>query len=200
MQVVVVQACGILVFFIGSLWLASMVRYGGSGRVVANASRISHSLFWLALVLPGMIGLFYPGLSAYDRLFGMPRLPMPPVWLAAGVVLLSVGMMLMVSSNRSLISKGRGTASFLLTTRLVTDGLYERTRNPMSLGFYAVCVGAGLIAGSLTVTLAVLLFVIPAHALNLKLFEERELELRYGEPYREYRRRVPFLIPRFTRP
>jgi len=32
----------------------------------------------------------------------------------------------------------------------------------------------------------------------LKFFEELELELRFGSSYLEYKRRVPFLIPRFT--
>lgn len=69
----------------------------------------------------------------------------------------------------------------------------------MSLGFYAACAGIGMIAGSLTVTLGVLLIIVPVHAINLKYFEERELELRYGPPYVDYRQRVPFLIPRLTR-
>ena len=69
--------------------------------------------------------------------------------------------------------------------------------HPMSLGFYAACAGAGMIAGSLTVTLGVLFIIVPVHLINLKYFEERELELRYGNSYVDYRRRVPFLIPRF---
>lgn len=199
MQVMVFQAFGVLIFLVGSIWLASIVRRRSGGRVAENASRISHALFWIALVLPGAIGLFHPGLTAYDQLLGMPSLPVPLIWFASGLVLLSVGLLLMVGSNRILIKKGRGAASFLLTEELVTDGLYGRTRNPMSLGFYAACVGIGMMGGSLTVTLAVLLLVIPAHAVNLKLFEERELGLRYGHAYLDYRQRVPFLIPRLKR-
>lgn len=199
MQVIMIQAFGVLVFLVGSIWLARMIRRFGNSRVAENASRISHALFWVALVLPGTIGLFYPGLTAYDELFGMPSLPVPLIWIVTGVVLVSVGSVLLVSSNRFLIKKGRGAAAFLLTGQLVTDGLYGRTRNPMSLGFYAVCVGIGMIAGSLTVTLAVLLIIVPVHLINLKYFEERELELRYGHSYVEYRQRVPFLIPRFKR-
>ncbi|MFC1544206.1 methyltransferase family protein [Gemmatimonadota bacterium] len=199
MQVIVIQAFGVLIFLVGSIRLASTLRRLGNSRVAENASRISHGLFWLTLVLPGTIGLFYPGLTAYDELFGMPSLPVPPIWIAIGVVLLTVGLVLLVSSNRFLIKKGRGAAAFLLTGQLVTDGLYGRTRNPMSLGFYAACVGIGMIAGSLTVTLGVLLIIVPVHVINLKHFEERELEQRYGDSYVDYRQRVPFLIPRFKR-
>jgi protein-S-isoprenylcysteine O-methyltransferase Ste14 len=160
---------------------------------------VSHSLFWVALVLPGAVGLFYPGLATYDALLGVPGLPESPFWMVSGVVLLSVGSALVATSNRLLIRRGRGAPAFLLTEQLVTGGLYERTRNPMSLGFYAACLGIGMIAGSLTVTVGFLLTVLPAHVINLKDFEEYELELRYGLSYMEYKQRVPFLIPRFSR-
>jgi protein-S-isoprenylcysteine O-methyltransferase Ste14 len=67
----------------------------------------------------------------------------------------------------------------------------------MSLGYYLVCVGIGMLAGSTFVTLGALLFVIPAHVFFLKYFEELELELRFGEAYLDYKSRTPFLIPRF---
>jgi protein-S-isoprenylcysteine O-methyltransferase Ste14 len=199
MQVIVIQAVGAAVFLAGSLLLGSRIRRRGNSRVAENASRISHLLFWIALVLPGMVGLFYPGLTAYDKLLGIPSLPVLPIWIAVGVVLVCAGLALMVASNRLLIKKGSGAAAFLLTKRLVSGGLYERTRNPMSLGFYATCAGIGMIAGSVTVTLGVLLIIVPIHMINLNYFEERELELRYGQSYVDYRRRVPFLIPRMKR-
>lgn len=199
MQVIVLQALGALVYVVGSIWLASAIRRPRNSKVAENASRISHLLFWIALVLPGTVGLFYPGLTVYDELLGMPSLPVRPIWIAIGTVLLCVGLLLLVTSNRFLIKNGRGAPAFVLTERLVTDGLYGRTRNPMSLGFYFGCVGVGMIAGSVTVTLGVLLILVPIHIVNLKILEERELELRYGRSYLDYRGRVPFLIPRFRR-
>lgn len=199
MQVIVIQALGALVYVVGSIWLASAIRRPRNIKVAENASRISHLLFWIALVSPGTVGLFYPGLTAYDKLLGMPSLPVRPIWIAVGIVLLCVGLVFLVTSNRFLIKNGRGAPAFLLTERLVTDGLYGRTRNPMSLGFYFGCVGVGMIAGSVTVTLGMLLIVVPLHIVNLKIFEERELELRYGRSYLDYKGRVPFLIPRFKR-
>ena len=199
MKVVVIQVIGVLVFLIGSIWLAVTIRRPGGVRAAGNASRVSHALFWVGLVLPGAIGLFSPGLTAYDEFFGLPSLPVRPIWIAAGIVSLSLGLVLTASSNRFLMKKGRGAAAFLLTEKLVSDGLYGRTRNPMSLGFYAACVGVGMIAGSLTVTLGALFIIVPVHLYNLKCFEERELGLRYGQSYIDYKRRVPFLFPRFKR-
>jgi protein-S-isoprenylcysteine O-methyltransferase Ste14 len=197
MQVLKIQALGVIVFLVGSIWLAAAIRRPGHRGAAASMSRVSHALVWLGLVLPGTVGLFHPGLTAYDGLLGMPDLSARSLWIAIGVVLESAGLVLLLSSNRFLITKGGGAAAFLLTERLVTDGWYGRTRNPMSLGFYAACVGAGMIAGSLTVTAAALLIIVPAHIFHLKCFEERELELRYGRSYIAHKRRVPFLLPRF---
>ncbi|UCF21540.1 MAG: hypothetical protein JSU87_09205 [Gemmatimonadota bacterium] len=199
MPVIVAQALGALIFLVGSLWLGSATRRRVDKNAAERASRVSHLLFWMALVLPGAIGAFYPGLTRYDELLGIPSLPARPFWLAVVVVLLLIGLGLMAVSNRFLIRTGKGAAAFLLTQELVIDGIYGRTRNPMSLGFYVACVGLGVIAGSTTLTLAVLSIIIPIHLVNLKYFEERELELRYGQRYAEYRRRVPFLLPRLMR-
>jgi protein-S-isoprenylcysteine O-methyltransferase Ste14 len=199
MRIIMIQAFGVLVFLSGTLWLMAVIRRADTSGVAENAGRISHALFWLALVVPGTIGLFHPGLTAYDALFGVPRLPLRPVWIGAGIVSLAAGMALLTASNCFLMTRGKGAAAFLLTEHLVTSGVYGITRNPMSLGFYAACAGAGMIAGSLTVTLGVLFIVVPVHLINLKYFEERELELRYGHSYLDYKRRVPFLILRFKR-
>jgi protein-S-isoprenylcysteine O-methyltransferase Ste14 len=196
MQIIITQAVGAVVFLAGSIWLGRTTRRLADTDVAERASRISHLLFWVALVLPGMVGLFYPGLAAYDALLGVPRLPYRSLWVGVGLVLLGVGLGLVVVSNRALIKLGKGSAAFLLTEELVADGVYGRSRNPMSLGFYVVCAGVGLIAGSLSVTLGVLLVILPVHIFNLWYFEERELEIRYGRPYVEYKRRVPFLFPR----
>ena len=42
----------------------------------------------------------------------------------------------------------------------------------------------------------VLAVVTPAWLGFLKIYEERELEIRFGSSYLEYRRRTPILIPR----
>ena len=109
------------------------------------------------------------------------------------------GVGLMVSANRALVRLGRGTAAFVLTRRVVSEGIYRRTRNPMSLGFYMASVGVGLAAGSTTVTLAALVVIVPVHLFNLRYFEERELAVRYGQAYLEYRAHTSFLLPEVRR-
>lgn len=199
MEVIIIQAIAATIFLAGTIGLGAMIRRVPEKSAAERASRISHLLYWSCLVLPGLAGLFYPGLLHYDELLGVPSLPWRPAMLVAGLLSLAAGLGFLIGSNHLLIKLGRGTAAFLLTKQMVSERLYQWTRNPMSLGYYLACVGAGLIAGSTAVTLGALLVIIPLHMINLRYFEEKELELRYGQPYIDYKRHVPFLLPRFPR-
>jgi protein-S-isoprenylcysteine O-methyltransferase Ste14 len=66
----------------------------------------------------------------------------------------------------------------------------------MVLSTYATLLAAGLFFQSLYFVLWVLLLVVPAWIYFLKVYEERELEIRFGAPYLEYKARTAFLWPR----
>lgn len=194
LETIIFQALGAVTFLVGSAWLGVWIRRASEKSIAEKASRISHLPYWSCLVLPGLVGFFYPGLTRYDQILGVPSLPLPGLAFVVGLVLLSVGLGFLVSSNQALIKLGRGTAAFLLTRQVVSERVYHWVRNPMSLGYYLACVGIGLIAGSTVLTLGTLLVIVPIHIFNLRYFEERELELRYGQSYLDYKRRVPFLF------
>ena len=199
METITFQALGVAIFFAGSVRLGRMIRREKHRSDAVRLSRASHLLFWVCLLAPGVVGLFYPGVTSYDELLGIPSLPFRSVALLAGSLLVIAGFLLVAISNQALVKLGRGTAAFLLTEQIVSEGIYKRTRNPMSLGFYMMCVGVGLAAGSTVVTLGALLIVIPVHVVNLRCFEERELEIRHGTAYLEYKKHTPFLFPGFGR-
>lgn len=85
--------------------------------------------------------------------------------------------------------------SIALSRRLVSDWLYRWTRNPMGLAFVAFLIAFGLWIQSLLFVAWAVLLVAPAWLLFVKIFEERELELRFGDAYRSYRARTPMFIP-----
>jgi protein-S-isoprenylcysteine O-methyltransferase Ste14 len=91
---------------------------------------------------------------------------------------------------------GRGTlAPWDPTQQLVAVGPYRYVRNPMISGVAAVLAGEALLTGSWILALWLALFVAINYAYFL-LAEEPGLERRFGEPYREYKARVPRWIPR----
>lgn len=196
MIVIVLQVLGTTAFAVGTLVLGAYLRRHRTKEAAEKTSRVSHGLYWVGLVLPGFIGIFYPGLTHFDEIVGVPSLPARPIALGLGVVVLLLGLGLNLASQMALRRLGEGTNAFWLTQRLVAGNLYARTRNPMSLGYYLQCVGLGLIAGSTYITLGSLLGVVPVHIFNLPYFEELELSLRLGPSYQEYKRSVPFLLPK----
>ncbi|WP_287900952.1 methyltransferase [Arthrobacter sp.] len=94
-------------------------------------------------------------------------------------------------------SQGRGTPlPSVMPNELVIAGPYRWVRNPMALAGVAQAASVGLILGSwLVVVYAVggaLLWNV-----GIRPLEERDLEARFGNPYRRYRATVRCWIPRW---
>ena len=77
--------------------------------------------------------------------------------------------------------------------RLVTGGIRERVRHPYYLAHLLHLTGWAVGAGSVAVWVLEA-FALVTGAVMLPL-EERELERRFGDAYREYKKRVPALLP-----
>jgi protein-S-isoprenylcysteine O-methyltransferase Ste14 len=97
----------------------------------------------------------------------------------------------------NLALRGLGAPFFVvLSRRLAADWLYAWTRNPMVLAALSFFVSLGIWFRSALFVLWVLVLISPALLFFVKVFEERELELRFGPSYLEYRSRTPMLFPR----
>jgi protein-S-isoprenylcysteine O-methyltransferase Ste14 len=97
----------------------------------------------------------------------------------------------------NLALKGLGAPfAIVLSKQLAVDWMYAWTRNPMVLGALAFLVSLGIwYQSALFVVWALFLFT-PALLFFVKVYEERELEIRFGESYLEYRAKTPMLFPR----
>jgi protein-S-isoprenylcysteine O-methyltransferase Ste14 len=187
---------GIVAFFIAAFILGGWLRGHRTRENAERSSRVMHFFFFAGLIAPPIVGIFYPGLTHFDALLGLPSLPLKPFFLVLGIILAMPGLYFLGVTNKLLRSLGSGTNAFILTKRIVDDDIYKRTRNPMSLGFYLFALALAFASSSTFVLLAATLGLIPAHTFFLKYFEELELELRFGESYLDYKRSVPFLIPK----
>ena len=75
------------------------------------------------------------------------------------------------------------------TTALVISGPYRLTRNPIYLGFLCIYIAAALWFGVLWALLLAPLVVLAVQRLAISK-EERYLEQKFGDAYRQYRARV----------
>jgi protein-S-isoprenylcysteine O-methyltransferase Ste14 len=78
--------------------------------------------------------------------------------------------------------------------RLVTSGIRRRVRHPVYLGHLLELIGWTIGTG-MVMTLSLLIFAIFTGVVMIDM-EDAELEQRFGERYREYRARVPAVLPR----
>jgi len=97
----------------------------------------------------------------------------------------------------NLAIKGFGAPFFIaLSRKLAVDWLYSWTRNPMVLAGLAFLVSLGIWFQSALFVIWVLIVFAPALLFFVKVYEERELELRFGASYQEYKSKTPMLFPR----
>jgi protein-S-isoprenylcysteine O-methyltransferase Ste14 len=121
-------------------------------------------------------------------------LPVPSEIGLALVIITGAAFLLTVVN---LALKGFGAPFFIaLSRKLAADWLYAWTRNPMLLAALAFFLSLGIWFQSALFVLWVLILFAPALLFFVKVYEERELEIRFGASYREYKSRTPMLFPR----
>lgn len=100
----------------------------------------------------------------------------------------------------NLALKGFGAPFFIsLSKKLAVDWMYAWTRNPMVLAALSFLLSLGIWFQSLLFVLWALIIFAPALLFFIKVYEERELEFRFGASYLEYKSKTPVLFPRKPR-
>ncbi len=107
----------------------------------------------------------------------------------AGIALTAMGLFLSASVMRVFGAAGTPVPPYRPTARLVFSGPYRYSRNPDYIGQALLYVGIALVANSWwpLFILPLVLFVVQRFVIER---EERYLEAKFGDEYREYRARV----------
>jgi protein-S-isoprenylcysteine O-methyltransferase Ste14 len=150
-------------------------------------------LFFLVL-LPGALLVISPKMDAL-----LVFHPLAWGWINAflGSILVITGILFAWWSIYVQFTRGRGTpVPIMATQKLIIQKPYNYCRNPMALGTIVAYLGEAVLIRSGS---AVVLVLAGAALLlgYIKLLEEKEMEIRFGEAYRNYRKTTPFIIPRF---
>jgi protein-S-isoprenylcysteine O-methyltransferase Ste14 len=141
-----------------------------------------YDLQWI--VFPGQ-DVFYP-LRLIELILGT-------LMLIIGLHIFSWGVTTISTERASGIEIGKSPGD----STLINYGAFSFCRHPITLGFLLIMPGIGLIFDFIP-----MLLMTPIYSpmlIGLLFYEERELLQRYGEKYKEYKKEVPFLIPRIRR-
>lgn len=159
---------------------------------------------WKRIIILGIGAIIFPVLiptflivvaTKIDQVLGMKSLLFNPVGLVIGTILIGMGGVIAIWTIVIQFTRASGTPFPMMPTKkLITNGPFALCRNPMSLGTILVYVGLSLAIGSIASLITVALFT--ALLLGyIKQIEEKELVLRFGDEYVQYKAATPFLIP-----
>jgi protein-S-isoprenylcysteine O-methyltransferase Ste14 len=114
--------------------------------------------------------------------------------LGLAIILSILAMYLMV---KGMIDAGKETMSPKKEHTLY-KGIYDKIRHPQALGEYIIFVVIALIIHSPFLLIYSIIVVLPIYYL-ICLAEEKDLVIRYGDSYIEYRKKTGFFIPKKRR-
>lgn len=159
--------------------------------------RIVALLFMAPIFLFVLPYLFIRLGTRLDQWLHLPSILSLPFNLVLGLLLILPGWLLGMWSNYSQFTLGRGTPVPLMATqKLIVQPPYTYCRNPMALGAFGMYLGVAFVFHSIGAAILVILFT-GLLLLYIKCVEEKEMELRFGQEYLDYKAQTPFLIPRF---
>ncbi len=91
---------------------------------------------------------------------------------------------------------GNGTPMPVMATqKIVVKRPFSICRNPMALGTIIFYVCIGILIGSVSAIIMTIIFTIILLT-YIKVIEEKELEIRFGQDYVDYKKKTPFLFPK----
>ena len=170
-------------------------------RIATGSKRLRTILTPIGLcVFFGLLLLVIFGSLKMDKTLNFPILLPGQIGIIIGLVLLISGSFFWIWCIIWFI-KARGTpVPFNPPPELVSGGPYAWSRNPMLTGVFAFLFGMGFLLGSISMVLIWIPVFIIFNVIELKLVEEPELERRFGDSYRAYKKHVPMFFPRRIKP
>jgi protein-S-isoprenylcysteine O-methyltransferase Ste14 len=108
---------------------------------------------------------------------------------SVGLILDTIGLIFFISSMITMKTSWRVGIDKSTTTRLITNGLYQYSRNPAFVGFNLMFIGLFAAFPNLATLIICLLNMLAVHKLILQ--EEKHLEEMPGEEYVQYRNQTP---------
>ncbi len=147
-------------------------------------------LMWILMLFGGGALGIWLDVRWFPALFSSPVFHLASF--ALGVALLRLVLKISRNTGRYLARMGReGDLPRSETNKLVTEGMYGCMRHPMHLGLFLFPWAIALILGSPTFILLIAPLEVLFMLLMIKIMEEPEAIRKFGDAYREYRKRTP---------
>lgn len=150
---------------------------------------VSLGVIWEWVIIPIFFFLFLPKGKYFSFIFPHNHI----IDLTLGILFLLPGILFTLASFVALHRRGTMLPQFP-PEYLIINGVYQYCRNPMYLGYSFLFVGSAFLLKDISflfISLGVIVFIF----IYAKIYEEKELVLRFGERYLDYKKNVPFIFP-----
>ncbi len=160
------------------------------GSPADRGYRLFYNVIAAVTLLPVMaVPARYPGLTLY-------QIPEPWVFATSAIQILAIFVivltLLQTGTSRFLGIRQLFESQGSNAARLQVSGFYRWIRHPLyAAGLALIWLSPVMTTSSLVLYLGFTFYIVIGSR-----FEERQLATEFGEPYLEYRRKIPALIPR----
>ncbi len=185
---VVIATISVLLTFPTLLWF----------RKLLDKSPTQERCAWLTSILHILLMVLF-GVAIIETLVEYSRSPrwfLPVPRMIGSVLLLITGFFTLLTVLNLALSGLGAPFAIALSRRLANRWMYAWTRNPMVLSTLSCLCSVALLFQSMQFLVWILVILSPAWLFFLKVYEERELEIRFGESYLEYKKTTPFFWPK----
>ena len=110
----------------------------------------------------------------------------PPLWNLFGLIFLVAGVIMNLIADKAFHQAGTTVKPFEESSMLVTDGVFQISRNPMYMGFVLILAGIAILLRSLSPYLIVFAFVFLIDQTYIRV-EEGMLAEKFGSSWEQYK-------------
>ena len=140
-------------------------------------------------IIPPVLFLICIALMVGIRNVALIQKIIPEPYNYIGIALILIGLIITVNVRRQFDKLDTEIHTFKKPRRLVTNGLFKISRNPIYLGFVISLVGVWILLGTILPILGCLLFILITHYWYIP-FEEHTMEKIFGSEYINYKLKV----------
>jgi len=156
-----------------------MTKTADTAGVIAPPPLLAAAVIVLGLILDWL-------LPAYVLTLLLPF----SVRITIGTVLIVAGFTLIIPANLAFRSAGTNVEPWKPSVTLVVEGIFGWLRNPMYVGGTLFLVGLAILLAADWILVMTVVFDVVIH-FGVVRREERYLEAKFGDTYRDYTRSVP---------
>lgn len=106
-----------------------------------------------------------------------------------GILLIILGLAIARKINADFSKVNTEIHTFKKPRKLLKNGLFQYSRNPIYVGFILILIGLNILLGSVTPFLIVLVFIFVTNHWYIP-FEEENMQEQFGQEYTNYKKKV----------